>query len=56
MALIHAAGLFIEPGASKNIGESAAPTSPGKSRTPHMAVATIGSVERGAGDASTTLV
>src|SRR5579864_5559587 len=36
-AFIHAIGLFIEPGASKNIADSAAPTNPGMSSRPHTA-------------------
>ena len=46
-AFVHAAGLFIEPGASKNIGESAAPTRPGSINSPQIAVMTIGRVDFG---------
>lgn len=45
-ALIHATGLFIEPGASKNIAESAAPTNPGISSAPQTADAMMAIVGR----------
>ena len=43
-ALAHAAGLFIEPGASNIIGESNAPRSPGINSNPQMTVTTIATV------------
>ena len=45
-ALIHATGLFIEPGASKNIGASAAAKRPGSARTPQTTVTITASVGR----------
>jgi hypothetical protein len=45
-ALIHAAELFNDPGASKNIGESAAPRSPGSSSTPQITVIRMTNVGR----------